>query len=192
MVTSLRQLTTSSTTTFEQVQALQYLIFDANGCNLLFTMSISKYEHLVQIEPARPATDSKPSASPVYRHISAKDAFPTLEVSTLYQLFERSVKRSSQSPCLGMRYKGADGVVGPFVFQTYGEIDGEVTNIASGVLIRQGCVGNGAGSATTPLGSRSALGECDNKLTVTHSVSVTVIKTLLTQCPDQDLGLQSC
>lgn len=104
-------------------------------------MSISKYEHLVEIEPARPATDGKPSASPAYRHISARNAFPTLEVSTLYQLFERSVKRSPQSPCLGMRYKGADGVVGPFVFQTYGEIDAEVTNIASGVFLTVKVVG---------------------------------------------------
>ncbi|MEW5304926.1 MAG: hypothetical protein WDW36_007501 [Sanguina aurantia] len=96
-------------------------------------MSISKYENLVQVEPARAATDTTPSASPAYRHISAKDAFPTLEVSTLYQLFERSVRRSPHSPCLGMRYKGTDGQVGPFVFQTYGEVDKEVANIASGL-----------------------------------------------------------
>lgn len=101
-------------------------------------MSISKYENLVQVEPARAATDTTPSASPAYRHISAKDAFPTLEVSTLYQLFERSVRRSPHSPCLGMRYKGTDGQVGPFVFQTYGEVDKEVANIASGASQRSG------------------------------------------------------
>jgi hypothetical protein len=43
------------------------------------------------------------NASAVYRRASAKDGFPTLEVSTLYELFSRSVEKYGDLPALGRR-----------------------------------------------------------------------------------------
>ena len=43
-------------------------------------------------------------AGPTYRHVSAKDGFPTLDgVSTLHELFDRARTKFADSPCLGWR-----------------------------------------------------------------------------------------
>lgn len=91
----------------------------------------SKY--IVQVAGARTASGNKPSASPVYRHAMALDGFPTLESSTLYELFSRSVEKYAGNACLGVRVTQADGSVGPYVFKTYAEVGEEVADLGSGL-----------------------------------------------------------
>jgi hypothetical protein len=43
------------------------------------------------------------NASAIYRRASSKDGFPTLEVTTLYELFNRSVEKYGDLPALGRR-----------------------------------------------------------------------------------------
>eukprot|EP00163_Fabomonas_tropica_P005097 TRINITY_DN14566_c0_g2_i1.p1 TRINITY_DN14566_c0_g2~~TRINITY_DN14566_c0_g2_i1.p1 ORF type:complete len:659 (-),score=144.97 TRINITY_DN14566_c0_g2_i1:147-2123(-) len=50
------------------------------------------------------------------------------EVSTLYENFKRGVDRFGSSPCLGTR-----NGEGPFVFQTYDEVNTRLTNFGSGL-----------------------------------------------------------
>lgn len=85
----------------------------------------------LQVGPSRPAQGDVPSAGPSYRHISAKDGFPKLEVSTLHELFDRSVKTYAGNNCLGKREKLADGTVGDFKFETYAQVGEKVAAIAS-------------------------------------------------------------
>uniref|UniRef100_A0A7S0R5D9 Long-chain-fatty-acid--CoA ligase n=1 Tax=Chlamydomonas leiostraca TaxID=1034604 RepID=A0A7S0R5D9_9CHLO len=58
---------------------------------------------------------------------------PRLEVSTLYELFTRSVEKFPGNECLGVREKLADGKVGEYKFQTYKEVGEQVTQLASGL-----------------------------------------------------------
>ena len=55
--------------------------------------------------PATPAGEGgAPAAGPTYRHVSAKDGFPTLDgVATLHELFDRARTKFADSPCLGWR-----------------------------------------------------------------------------------------
>jgi long-chain acyl-CoA synthetase len=90
---------------------------------------MSKDKHIVAVSEARPAAGSVPSASPIYRHAGSKDELPKLpEVSSLYELFVRSVEKYSGNECLGQRVSG-----GPFVWQTYKEVAEEVAQLASGL-----------------------------------------------------------
>ena len=48
----------------------------------------SRFPLLAQVAPAKPASSDEPASGPVYRNVSAKDGFPTIEnVTTLYELF---------------------------------------------------------------------------------------------------------
>eukprot|EP00798_Chlamydomonas_sp_ICE-L_P010286 gene10286-8208_t len=82
-------------------------------------MPVSEWSAIVG--ESRPTTDSKPSASSIYRAAASKDEFPKLDVETLYELFTNSVSKYAKSECLGHRPKGENGKAGPFVFQTYEE-----------------------------------------------------------------------
>ena len=94
----------------------------------------AREEWVIEIGSERPATSAVPSASKIFRHVSAKDGFPTLEgISSLYELFTQSVNKFPSNKCLGHRPKLADGTVGPFVFKTYKEVGDEVALIASGL-----------------------------------------------------------
>lgn len=83
---------------------------------------------------ARQATATQPSASAVYRAAGSKDAFPKLEVSTLYELFARSVEKYPNNKCLGKREKKADGTVGPYVWETYKQVGDDVAALAAGLV----------------------------------------------------------
>ncbi|GFR48302.1 hypothetical protein Agub_g10182 [Astrephomene gubernaculifera] len=89
------------------------------------------YKFLHEYEPARPATADKPSASPVYRHVCAKDGFPAAEFTTLFEMFEQSCAKYPNNQCLGKREKNEQGEVGPFVFKSYKEVQQEVSHVAS-------------------------------------------------------------
>ena len=57
---------------------------------------------LAEYEPA--SNNGSVACGPVYRNVCALQGFPTLEgVSTLYELFARSVQRFADNPCLGTR-----------------------------------------------------------------------------------------
>ena len=58
---------------------------------------------MVEVGPARPATAVQPSAGPVYRHVDAEERFPTIQPTTLYKLFDSSVRQHADLECLGMR-----------------------------------------------------------------------------------------
>ncbi|KAG2439883.1 hypothetical protein HYH02_010513 [Chlamydomonas schloesseri] len=91
----------------------------------------TNYKYLVEVEPARPASGDKPSASPVYRSVYAKDGFPTVDFKTLFEMFEQSAAKYPDNQCLGKREKNEKGEVGAYVFKTYKEIHTEVANVAS-------------------------------------------------------------
>ncbi|GBF95915.1 hypothetical protein Rsub_08038, partial [Raphidocelis subcapitata] len=72
------------------------------------------------------------SASAIFRRASSKDGFPALDgVTTLYELFEKSVAAHKDLPALGTRAIGQDGAAGPFEWMTYGEAGASVAHIAS-------------------------------------------------------------
>ncbi|PNW73635.1 hypothetical protein CHLRE_13g566650v5 [Chlamydomonas reinhardtii] len=91
----------------------------------------ASYKYLVEVEPARPANGDKPSASPVYRSVYAKDGFPTADFKTLFEMFEQSAAKYPDNQCLGKRVKKENGEAGPYVFKSYKEIHTEVANVAS-------------------------------------------------------------
>jgi long-chain acyl-CoA synthetase len=91
------------------------------------------FKNLHESEPARQATETKPSASPVFRHISCKDGFPSLPVETLYELFSKSVVAFPNNRCLGVRPQNGDGTAGDFVFETYAEVGKKVGDLASAI-----------------------------------------------------------
>lgn len=59
------------------------------------------------------------------RNTAAKDGWPTVEgaATTLYEVFEQSVKRYGDSKCLGWR-PIVDGKAGPYEYWTYKETRG--------------------------------------------------------------------
>lgn len=90
------------------------------------------YKYVTEVGEARPTAGDVPSASAVFRNISSKDGFPTAEVSTLYELFDRSAKKFADAKCLGFRPKKGD-TVGPYEFYTYAETAAKVADVASGL-----------------------------------------------------------
>jgi hypothetical protein len=76
----------------------------------------------VALGEPRPAEGDRPSQSRVYRSFVAKDAFPTIDVTTLYDSFKLAVERYAGQPCLGHRPVDPEDPsgkkLGPFVFQT--------------------------------------------------------------------------
>ena len=88
---------------------------------------------LAKVGEPRQASGDIPSASAIYRHASAKDGSPKLEVATLFESFTRSVEKYADNKCLGWREKAADGSVGPYVWKTYKEVGAEVVLLASGL-----------------------------------------------------------
>ncbi|PNH12187.1 Long chain acyl-CoA synthetase 5 [Tetrabaena socialis] len=109
---------------------------------------MASYKFLHEVGPARQPTFDQPSASPVYRSIFAKDGFPTVDFSTLFEMFEKSCARFPNNQCLGKREKNAKGEVGPFTFKSYAEVHKEVKDVASALRAlgvepqqRVGCFG---------------------------------------------------
>ena len=60
------------------------------------------------------------------RNVAAKEGFPSFEgASTLYEVFERSVKLFGENRCLGWR-PITDGKAGPYEYWTYKQTQGVV------------------------------------------------------------------
>ena len=61
----------------------------------------------------------------------AKDGFPKLEgVTTLYEMFESSVRRFGDCDCLGWREAEGSGF-GPYKWWTYREVHGRLPELGS-------------------------------------------------------------
>ncbi len=90
---------------------------------------------LVQIGEPTPASEGTVSSSAIYRHVAAKAGFPSLPVTTVYELFKKSVEKYPNNKCLGHRPKLADGSAGPFEWATYSETAQKVEQLASGMKV---------------------------------------------------------
>ncbi|WIA35224.1 hypothetical protein OEZ86_003686 [Tetradesmus obliquus] len=89
---------------------------------------------LVPTGETRAASGDTPSASRIYRNVVAKDGFPTIEATTLHELFQNSVAKYSGEKLLGWRpINAATGKAGPYEWLTYGEVNEKVQAIASGL-----------------------------------------------------------
>jgi long-chain acyl-CoA synthetase len=78
-----------------------------------------------------PQEGDKNALSPIYRNVAAKSGFPTLGgVSTLYDLFERSVAKYPDSKCLGWR-PIKDGKAQDYVYITYKQVQEKAATVAS-------------------------------------------------------------
>jgi hypothetical protein len=76
--------------------------------------------------------------SSVYRSVYAADGlkkYETEEVTTLYESFERAVRLGPKQQCLGRRtYDRATKVWGPYIWQTYEEVQAIRNNVGGGLL----------------------------------------------------------
>ena len=71
-----------------------------------------------------------------FRNVAAKDGFPTMEgATTLYEVFENSVKTYSDKQCLGFRPM-VDGKAGPYQWWTYKQTHGALLGPPSRELYR--------------------------------------------------------
>lgn len=103
------------------------------------TAAVMSYSLLTQLEPCRPA-GKLPSASPVFKSTAFTEVDLDIEgVSTLFELFERSVKEFSESPCVGSRKKEGDDA-GEYKFHSYQETWTMVRALSSMLTREQGLV----------------------------------------------------
>ncbi|KAK9816726.1 hypothetical protein WJX72_004272 [[Myrmecia] bisecta] len=83
---------------------------------------------VVKVAAGRPGKKDVPEVGPTYRNIEAKDGFLALQgISSLWELFESSVKRFPGSQCLGSR-PGPDAT---FEWLTYQQVMDRVAAVAS-------------------------------------------------------------
>eukprot|EP00882_Tetradesmus_deserticola_P024140 GHRQ01026369.1.p1 GENE.GHRQ01026369.1~~GHRQ01026369.1.p1 ORF type:complete len:303 (+),score=103.57 GHRQ01026369.1:204-1112(+) len=89
---------------------------------------------LVPSGESRAANGETPSASRIYRNKVAKDGFPSIEATTLHELFQNSVAKYSGEKLLGWRpIDAATGKAGSYEWLTYGEVHEKVQQVASGL-----------------------------------------------------------
>ena len=82
----------------------------------------SSFEFLTEVGPATSGSGDKPSRSACFRHCKHETP-PKAEAgaTTLFEVFELSVKRFADSPCIGHRPTNKEGEAGDFTFLTYKE-----------------------------------------------------------------------
>jgi hypothetical protein len=80
------------------------------------------YDLLQEGIPATAAVGERPSRSASYHVRSHAKAPSVVEGTTLFEVFEQSVKNHAQRPSLGYRPIGKDGKAGAFTFMTYQEM----------------------------------------------------------------------
>ncbi|KAK6916515.1 AMP-dependent synthetase/ligase [Dillenia turbinata] len=91
----------------------------------------------VKVEEARPATENKPSAGPVYRSVYAKDALIELPegLESPWQFLSDSAKTFPKNNLLGRR-QVVDSKAGPYVWLTYEEVYDTALRIGSAMRSR--------------------------------------------------------
>ena len=92
-----------------------------NGNNRITEIGVGT----ISVGKGRAEQGDNNAIGPIYRSQSAKTSWPTIpNVTTLYDLFERSVRNNSERRCIGWR-PIKDGQAAPYVFHTYKETQGE-------------------------------------------------------------------
>ncbi|GAB2293138.1 Long chain acyl-CoA synthetase 4 [Dionaea muscipula] len=99
-------------------------------------------KYIVEVEPAKPAKDGRPSMGPAYRSIFAKDGFPELPqgFETCWDVFRTAVEKYPNNPMLGRR-EIIDGKAGKYGWLSYTEVYDKVVKL--GLSIRTCGVGKG-------------------------------------------------
>ncbi|XP_049377868.1 long chain acyl-CoA synthetase 4-like [Solanum stenotomum] len=89
---------------------------------------------IIEVEPAKPAKDGKPSVGPVYRSKFAKDGFPPpIEgLDSCWDIFRLSVEKYPNNRMLGHR-KIVDGKPGKYVWKTYKEVYDIVIKVGNSI-----------------------------------------------------------
>ncbi|KAK6781756.1 hypothetical protein RDI58_019552 [Solanum bulbocastanum] len=89
---------------------------------------------IIEVEPAKPAKDGKPSFGPVYRSLFAKDGFPPpIEgLDSCWDIFRLSVEKYPNNRMLGHR-KIVDGKPGKYVWKTYKEVYDIVIKVGNSI-----------------------------------------------------------
>lgn len=84
----------------------------------------------ISVGNGKPQQGDSNAIGPIYRSKAARTAWPTIpEVTTLYELFERSARKYPNRKCIGWR-PIENGTAGPFQFHTYRETQGAVPAIS--------------------------------------------------------------
>ncbi|KAL3499226.1 hypothetical protein ACH5RR_038319 [Cinchona calisaya] len=91
-------------------------------------------KYIIQVEPAKPAEDGKPSIGPVYRSAFAKDCFPPpIEgLDSCWDIFRMSVEKYPNNRMLGQR-EIVNGKPGKYVWKTYKEVYNLVVKLGNSV-----------------------------------------------------------
>ncbi|XP_015084008.1 long chain acyl-CoA synthetase 4-like isoform X1 [Solanum pennellii] len=91
-------------------------------------------QFIIEVEPAKPAKDGKPSVGPVYRSKFAKDGFPPpIEgLNSCWDIFRLSVEKYPNNRMLGHR-KIVDGKPGKYVWKTYKEVYDIVIKVGNSI-----------------------------------------------------------
>ncbi|XP_052209747.1 long chain acyl-CoA synthetase 4-like [Diospyros lotus] len=89
---------------------------------------------VIEVEPAKPAKEGRPSIGPVYRSVFAKDGFPPpIEgLDSCWDFFRMSVEKHPDSRMLGRR-EIVNGKPGKYVWQTYKEVYDLVVKVGNSI-----------------------------------------------------------
>lgn len=84
---------------------------------------MAEKKFIVEVEPAVPEQEGKPSKGPVYRSIFAKDGFPVPQegMETCWDIFRLSVEKHPTNAMLGVR-EIVNGKAGNYIWRTYKEV----------------------------------------------------------------------
>ena len=78
----------------------------------------------ISVGKGTPEQGGRNAIGPIYRSQAARTAWPTIpNVTTLYELFERSARKYPNRKCIGWR-PVENGSASPFRFHTYKETQG--------------------------------------------------------------------
>ncbi|XP_071685845.1 long chain acyl-CoA synthetase 4-like isoform X1 [Rutidosis leptorrhynchoides] len=94
----------------------------------------SSKKFIVEVEPAIPAKDGKPSAGPVYRSVFAKHGFPAPVdgLDSCWDVFRLSVEKNPNNRMLGTR-EFVNGKHGAYVWLTYKQVYDKVIKVGNAI-----------------------------------------------------------
>jgi long-chain acyl-CoA synthetase len=85
-----------------------------------------------------PISEPGTNCSAVYRHVRAQKAIRThafdSDLKTIYEGFQKTVKRCGNRPFLGTRSVSMSGVAGDYVWKTFAEVDEISRKVARGIV----------------------------------------------------------
>ncbi len=92
-----------------------------NGNNKITDIGIGT----ISVGKGRPEQGDNNTIGPIYRSQVARTSWPTIpQVTTLYELFERSVRKNPERRCIGWR-PIQNGQAAAYTFHTYKETQGD-------------------------------------------------------------------